>query len=146
MHKMMQAAIAQAHKAKQLGEIPVGAVVVRDGEIIGAGYNQKESLNDPTAHAEIIAIRNAARSLGTWRLNDCALYVTAEPCPMCMGAVIQAHISKLVYGVSELRYGGVESTCDLRHHPQLPKDMVIYPGICETECAQLLKDFFKEIR
>lgn len=143
MHDWMKAAISEAEKALKQGEVPVGAVIICDNQIIGRGYNQKETLKDPTAHAEMIAIRQAAEVKGTWRMDDCALVVTAEPCPMCAGAMIQARIPLLIYGVSEPRFGGMESTADLRHHPQLPKDMQIFPGICEAECRKLLQIFFE---
>ena len=141
----MQKAVEMAKIALSNHEVPIGAIVVKNDQIISRGYNQKESLNDPTAHAEIIAIRSAAETLGTWRLNDCSLFVTAEPCPMCMGAVIQAHIPKLVYGATEKRYGSVETTAHLKMHPMLPKDFEIYGGICEKECADLLQSFFQKV-
>lgn len=139
-------AIDEGKTGMHKGEVPIGAVLVKGQEIIGLAHNQKEGLNDPTAHAEILAIRQGAEKLGRWRLDDCALYVTAEPCPMCMGAIIQARIPKLVYGASEKKYGGVESTATLGQHPMLPKNMEIYSGICETECEKLLKEFFVKKR
>lgn len=142
----MSLAIEVARLGETNGEVPIGAVIVCDGEIIAKAHNQKETLADPTAHAEMLVIREAAQKLGRWRLDDCQLYVTAEPCVMCMGAIIQARIPMLVYGVAEKKFGGVESTAFLGQHPMLPKKMEIYAGICEKECEDLLKDFFEKKR
>lgn len=144
MHSFMQAAIEEAKAAAAEGEVPVGAVIVKDGMILARNHNRKEGLKDPTAHAEILVIREAAGKLGRWRLDDCELYVTAEPCPMCMGAVIQSRIKKLVYGTAEKRLGSVETTAELGKHPMLPKNMEIYSGISEEECAALLQEFFRK--
>lgn len=142
----MALAIEMAKQGELTGEVPIGAIIVCDGEIIARAHNRKESLADPTAHAEILVIRAAAEKLGRWRLDDCQLYVTAEPCVMCMGAIIQARIPLLVYGVAERKFGGVESTAHLGQHPMLPKQMEIYAGICEQECEALLKNFFEKRR
>lgn len=142
----MALAIEMARLGESKGEVPIGAIIVCDGNIIARAHNQKESLADPTAHAEILVIRAAAKKLGRWRLNDCQLYVTAEPCVMCMGAIIQARIPLLVYGATEKKFGGVESTARLGQHPMLPKQMEIYAGICEQACEELLIDFFKKRR
>lgn len=142
----MALAIEMARLGESKGEVPIGAIIVCDGNIIARAHNQKESLADPTAHAEILVIRAAAKKLGRWRLNDCQLYVTAEPCVMCMGAIIQARIPVLVYGATEKKFGGVESTARLGQHPMLPKQMEIYAGICEQACEELLKDFFEKRR
>lgn len=128
------------------GEVPIGAILVCDGKIIARAHNQKETLGDPTAHAEMLVIREGAKKLGRWRLDDCQLFVTAEPCAMCMGAIIQARIPLLVYGATEKKFGGVESTAWLGKHPMLPKHMEIYAGICEKQCEDLLKAFFKQRR
>ena len=117
----MALAIEMARQGESKGEVPIGAVIVCDGAILARAHNQKESLADPTAHAEMLVIREAAKKLGRWRLDDCQLYVTAEPCVMCMGAIIQARIPLLVYGVDEKKFGGVESTAFLGQHPMLPK-------------------------
>jgi tRNA(adenine34) deaminase len=143
---MMALAIEIARLGESNGEVPIGAIIVRDDKILVRAHNQKESLTDPTAHAEILVIRAAAEKLGRWRLDDCQLYVTAEPCVMCMGAIIQARIPLLVYGAAEKKFGGVESTAYLGQHPMLPKQMEIYAGICEQECEELLKTFFKKRR
>ena len=142
----MALAIEMARLGESKGEVPIGAIIVCDGNIIARAHNQKESLADPTAHAEILVIRAAAKKLGRWRLDDCQLYVTAEPCVMCMGAIIQARIPVLVYGATEKKFGGVESTARLGQHPMLPKQMEIYAGICEQACEELLIDFFKKRR
>ncbi|WP_373484465.1 nucleoside deaminase [Acetobacterium sp.] len=146
LQEFMALAIETAKEGATRGEVPIGAVLVCDGNIIARAHNQKESLADPTAHAEMLVIRAAAEKLGRWRLNDCQLYVTAEPCVMCMGAIIQARIPLLVYGAAEKKFGGVESTAHLGQHPMLPKQMEIYAGIGEQECEDLLKDFFKKRR
>ncbi|MEG0495812.1 MAG: alpha-amylase family glycosyl hydrolase [Eubacterium sp.] len=146
MQDTMVRAIEEAEKAIDEGEVPVGAVMIRKGEIIASAHNLKETLQDPTAHAEMIVIREAAAKLGRWRLDDCELYVTAEPCPMCMGAVIQSRIKKLVYGTCETRFGGVETTAELGKHPMLSNSTEIYAGICEEKCQALLEGFFEKTR
>ncbi|MGL4607107.1 MAG: nucleoside deaminase [Eubacteriaceae bacterium] len=139
-------AIKEGEKALLEGEVPIGAVLVKDGEIVAKAHNQKEGLCDPTAHAEILVIREGAKKLGRWRLEDCCLFVTAEPCPMCMGAIIQARIPKLIYGTPEKKFGGVESTVSLGKHPMLPSGMEIYSGFLEKECQELLTVFFAKKR
>lgn len=146
LQEMMALAIEIAKIGELKGEVPIGAVLACDGRIITQAHNQKETLGDPTAHAEMLVIRAGAEKLGRWRLDDCQLYVTAEPCVMCMGAIIQARIPLLVYGASEKKFGGVESTANLGKHPMLPKHMEIYAGICEKQCEDLLKDFFEQRR
>lgn len=146
MEDYMRLALEEAYRAEDEGEVPIGAVIVKDGEVIASNHNRKEGMQDPTAHAEMLVIHEAAKKLSRWRLDDCALYVTAEPCPMCMGAVIQSHIKKIVYGASEPRYGAVESTAQLKQHPMLPKRMEIYGGICENECEAVLKRGFEKNR
>ncbi|MDO9493380.1 nucleoside deaminase [Acetobacterium sp.] len=146
LQEIMTLAIETAKEGASRGEVPIGAVLVCDGRIIARAHNQKESLADPTAHAEMLVIRAGAEKLGRWRLGDCQLYVTAEPCVMCMGAIIQARIPLLVYGAAEKKFGGVESTAWLGQHPMLPKQMEIYAGICEQECEELLKAFFEKRR
>lgn len=146
MQYFMQLAIEEAKKAYAIGEVPIGAVVVQNDTVIARAHNLKESTGRPTAHAEILAIESAAQILGNWRLVDCTLYVTAEPCPMCVGAMMQAQIPKLVYGIHEVRYGAIESSAFLKNHPMLPKGMEIYGGICEEACGDLLTNFFKDYR
>ncbi|MDD3307140.1 MAG: nucleoside deaminase [Acetobacterium sp.] len=146
LQTLMTLAIETAKAGAVRGEVPIGAVLVCAGRVIARAHNMKESLADPTAHAEMLAIRTGAEKLGRWRLGDCQLYVTAEPCVMCMGAIIQARIPLLVYGATEKKFGGVESTAFLGQHPMLPKHMEIYAGICEQECEDLLKEFFEKRR
>ena len=142
----MTKALELAEKAGAMGEIPVGAIVVDpDGNIIGEGYNLREHTNSPTAHAEILAIEQAAKHLGSWRLTGCTLYVTLEPCPMCAGAILNARIPRVVYGASDDKSGACGSVCDLfsmdfNHHPAIEK------GVREAESAALLTDFFRELR
>ena len=137
------------HKALELaraveGEIPVGAVIVKDGEIISAAVNKKESENDVTSHAEIIAIREASKKLNRWRLDDCDLYVTLEPCPMCAWAIINSHIKNDYFGSYDMNYGALGSKIDLRKIAN--SDLKVYGGIMEDECNLLLKEFFENIR
>ncbi len=141
----LQEALSEARKAFSYGEVPIGALVVKDGEIISRAFNRKEFLQDPTAHAEILAIREASRKLNSWRLNGCTLYSTVEPCVMCCGAIIQSRISRVVYSVPDPKFGGVESLYSIlsdernNHRPVVEK--VELP-----EAAELLKEFFKRLR
>ncbi len=138
--------IELAKKAASLGECPVGAIVVdRDGNIIGEGYNRRESDHSPTAHAEIIAIEKAAQSLNSWRLSDCTLYVTLEPCPMCAGAIINSRLRRLVYGAFDEKGGACASLVNLFDYPFNHKPMV-RSRIFMEECSALLADFFKQLR
>jgi tRNA(adenine34) deaminase len=146
MEDFMKLALDEAKIAEREEEVPIGAVIIKDGEVIARNHNQKEGMQDPTAHAEILAVRDAARKLGRWRLDDCTLYVTAEPCPMCMGAVIQSRLKKVVYGACEPRYGAVESTDRLGRHPMIANHTEIYGGILEKECETILKRNFSRIR
>jgi tRNA(adenine34) deaminase len=143
----MRLALKEARKALLLEEVPVGAVVVCNNEVVGSGYNLRERNNDPTAHAEIIALRDAASNLGSWRLDECQLYVTVEPCPMCAGAIVQARIKRLVYGASDPKAGAVESlysiTNDKRLNHQLSE---IKSGVLLEECRDLMKKFFSRLR
>ncbi len=142
----MSLAYGMAKRALDRGEVPIGAALIWGNDVIAKNYNQKEGQCDPTAHAEILVIREAAQKLGTWRLTKAKIFVTAEPCVMCMGAIIQARIPFLVFGINEGKFGGVESTADLRNHPMIAKDMTIYGGIMEAECQKLMQDFFKKRR
>ena len=138
----MQRAIAAALKAKD--EIPVGAVIVKNNEIVASACNQKEKLNDVTAHAEILALRQAAEKLGRWRLEDCVMYVTLEPCPMCAWAILQARLKAVYFGAYDTNYGALGSVIDLRN-PANSK-MKVYGGIMENECKKLLDDYFCNMR
>jgi tRNA(adenine34) deaminase len=140
----MQHAIALARQAQLLGEVPIGCVIVHDptGQIIGSGYNRRQTDHDPTAHAEIVAMRQAGQSLSHWRLLDCTLYVTLEPCPMCAGAIVNARIPRLVYGCDDPKAGAVKTLFQLCEDPRLNHRVEVRGGILREECAQLLKDFF----
>ncbi len=141
----MDAALALAREAAAEGEVPVGCVIVRNGEIVGRGRNRRETGKTALGHAEIEAIAEACKNLGGWRLWECTLYVTLEPCPMCAGAIVNARIPRVVYGASDEKCGACGSVCNLfsmgfNHHPQVEK------GVREEECAALLKQFFKDLR
>ena len=142
----MQEALAQAELAGELGEVPVGAVLVREGTIIGRGYNQPISLGDPTAHAEIQAIRDAARREGNYRLPHSTLFVTVEPCTMCAGALVHARIAQLVFGAREPRSGAVCSMSRVLENPGLNHRVNVMEGVLRAECSDLMKSFFKELR
>ena len=142
----MEIALELARKAAISGETPVGAVIVLDETIIGRGYNRVEIDRDPTAHAEIIAIREAARTRGDWRLPRAVLYVTVEPCIMCAAALVHARIMRLVYGARDLRWGGVGSLFDLSHDPRINHELEVVSGIMEEQSAALLKQFFRDVR
>ncbi|MEO0292917.1 MAG: tRNA adenosine(34) deaminase TadA [candidate division WOR-3 bacterium] len=143
--KWMREALKEAEKSFREEEVPVGAVVVRNGSIIGRGYNRKEALKDPTAHAEIIAITAAANSLGDWRLEGCELYSTLEPCLMCAGAIIQARISRVVYGAKDEKFGSLGSVIDVRNK-RWNWNFEVVSGVLQEEAANLLKEFFKNRR
>ena len=145
--KMMKIALNEAEKARRLGEVPIGALVVTDrNQVMAAEHNRTITLNDPTAHAEILALRTAAAKIGNYRLLNTTLYVTVEPCPMCMGAAIHARVSRVVFGTRDPKWGAAGSLYDFsndlrfNHHPK------IIEGICEVECKALMQDFFREKR
>jgi tRNA(adenine34) deaminase len=143
----MDQAIALAKEAGDAGEIPVGAVIVNDaGEAIATGVNRKERDQDPTAHAEIVAIRGAARALRDWHLTGCTLYVTLEPCPMCAGAILQARIKTLVYGADDPKAGAIRTVANLPDSPVSFHKLEAIAGICEQECQELLQNWFKNLR
>lgn len=143
----MQAALSLAKVAADQGDVPVGAITVNDaGEILGAGYNIREQGNDPTAHAEVVAIRNAAEKVGSWRLDDLTLVVTLEPCVMCAGAIAQSRIKRLVFGAFDEKYGAVGSVWDLLRDPRTIHKPEVISGVLEDECGQLLKHFFIDKR
>jgi tRNA(adenine34) deaminase len=142
----MQAALFEARKAADRGEVPVGAVVVKDGEIVGRGFNQPISSHDPSAHAEIMALRDAAKNLGNYRLVDCTLYVSFEPCTMCAGAIFHARIGRVVYGAAEYKTGAAGSIVDLFSDPRLNFHASIEGGVLAQECGQLVSDFFAQRR
>lgn len=142
----MQQAISQAHNAWALGEVPVGALVVRDGEIIATGFNQPIGTHDPTAHAEIMALRAAAEIIGNYRLPGCELYVTLEPCAMCAGAMMHARLARVVYGAPDPKTGACGSVVDLFAQQMLNHHTKVTAGVMAHECGNLLRDFFAERR
>ena len=143
---LMDAALAEARRARDAGEVPIGAVVAVGGEIVGRGFNQPIGAADPTAHAEIVAIREAARRVGNYRLTDATLCVTIEPCLMCVGALVHARIATLVYGAAELRSGAVDSVVRGGELPGLNHRFDVVAGVREAECRDLIQAFFKERR
>ena len=142
----MGEALRQAAKAYDAEEVPVGAVVVRNGRIIARAYNQVEMLKDATAHAEMLVLTQAEQAVGDWRLNDCTLYITKEPCPMCAGAIVHCRIGRVVYGVSDSKAGAAGSAMNLLQFPTLNHQCDITKSVREQECKTLLKSFFLEQR
>jgi tRNA(adenine34) deaminase len=142
----MRAALEQGIEAERRGEVPVGAVVVIDGEVAGAGFNQPIGTNDPTAHAEIVAMREAAARSANYRLTGATLYVTVEPCQMCVGAMIHARIARVVYGTREPKAGAIESAMRAHEHPSLNHRMLATGGVLEEECRAVMQRFFQERR
>jgi tRNA(adenine34) deaminase len=142
----MRLALEQARIARAAGEVPVGAVVVRNGEVIGAGWNRPISSHDPTAHAEVMALREAARRLGNYRLTGCSLYVTLEPCTLCTGAIFHARIARVVYGAPEPKTGMAGSVLNLYAEPRLNHHAEIVGGVLAAECTALVSGFFAERR
>jgi tRNA(adenine34) deaminase len=144
--RWMEYALREAEQAYKRKEVPIGAVIVHDGRIIGKGYNQTESLNDPTAHAEMIAITAAATFLGDRRLLDCTLYVTLEPCPMCAGAIVLARIPRVVYGAWDPKAGACGTLFNIVQDDRLNHRVELAPGVLEERCGGLLKEFFLTVR
>jgi len=142
----MQAALAEARQAAQAGEVPIGAVIVRDGAILATGQNCVLRDLDPTAHAEIVALRAAASAVGNYRLGGCTLYVTLEPCSMCAGAMIHARLARLVFAAADPKAGAAGSVLAVINHPQLNHQMLVEQGILADESAELLRSFFRERR
>jgi tRNA(adenine34) deaminase len=142
----MRAALDLAGQARQRGEVPVGAVVVVDDQVIGAGFNQPISAHDPTAHAELVAIRAAARQLGNYRLIGADLYVTIEPCQMCVGAMVHARIARVIYGAREPKAGALESAMRAHEHPALNHRLLAVGGMLEDECRAVIQEFFEQRR
>jgi tRNA(adenine34) deaminase len=142
----MEEAIAEARRAAAEGEVPIGAVVVVEGRVVGRGRNARERLNDPTAHAEMHALQEAARALGRWRLTGATIYTTLEPCPMCAGALVNARIDRLVYAVADPKAGAAGTLFDLPRDPRLNHRVRVDAGVLAEECSALLKDFFRERR
>jgi tRNA(adenine34) deaminase len=142
----MDLAIAEARHAGEAGEIPVGAVVVAGNRVVGTAANERETAGDPTAHAEILALRRAAAALGSWRLSGATVYVTLEPCPMCAGALVAARVGRLVFGAADPKAGSCGSLYNLCADPRLNHELVVVPGVRESECAALLREWFTERR
>lgn len=142
----MKLALEEAKKAERIGEVPIGAVVVKDGEVIARAHNLRETVQQPTAHAEHIAIEKAAEVVGSWRLEDCTLYVTLEPCVMCSGAIVMSRIPRVVYGASDPKGGCSGSLMDLLQEPRFNHRAEVVSGVLEDECGAVLKSFFKQIR
>ncbi|MBI3397737.1 MAG: tRNA adenosine(34) deaminase TadA [Deltaproteobacteria bacterium] len=142
----MNEALQEAQKALKKGEVPIGAVIVLDNKIIARGHNLKETFADPTAHAEIIAIKKASKKLGRWRLTNSTIYITLEPCIMCMGALIQARVERLVFGCFDPKAGAAGSLYDISNDKRLNHRIKLTTGILADECSKILKEFFKEMR
>jgi tRNA(adenine34) deaminase len=142
----MRFALEQAVQAFEEGEVPVGAVIVHENRIIGTGYNQREQLCDPTAHAEMIAITQAAEEMGSWRLENCTLYCTLEPCPMCAGAIVQARIPTVIYGTTDPKAGACHTLFQITNDSRLNHRAVVLGGVMQDECRLLLQDFFAQQR
>ena len=143
--KFMREALNLAKIAASEGEVPVGAVIVKDGKIIAKGKNEREKKQNALSHAEIEAINNACKELGSWRLDGCEMYVTLEPCPMCAGAIINARIKTLIFGAYDSKMGSIDSVINLCDYPYNHK-VEVYGGICEDEALAVLQDFFKDLR
>lgn len=142
----MQYALQLADKAEQSGEIPVGAVLVKDGKVVGEGWNQSIQLNDPSAHAEMMAIRQAAEKVGNYRLIDCTLYVTLEPCAMCAGLLVHSRVKRLVFGAKDAKTGAAGSVLDIVRHPVLNHQLEVLDGPLAQHCADKLSEFFRRRR
>jgi tRNA(adenine34) deaminase len=142
----MREALKEAQLAWEKGEVPIGAVIVRDGEIIARAHNLRETLNDATAHAEVLAIRAAGQVLADWRMIGCTLYVTIEPCPMCAGALVQSRVEHLVYGASDPKAWADRSLVEIVQNPGLNHRMEVIGGVLADECSQMMKDFFRARR
>jgi tRNA(adenine34) deaminase len=140
--RFMKLAIDQAFIATENGDVPVGAVIIFDGRVIAKAHNQRQLLNDPTAHAEIIALTQAAEAVGNWRLNGCSVYVTLEPCPMCAGALVLARVDRVVFGCADPKAGACGSLYNIVQDERLNHNIEITSGVLDTECGQILSDFF----
>ena len=142
----MKEALKAAQDAYDAGEVPIGAVIVHNGEIIGRGFNRRNTEGNPLCHAEIIAINEAAHFMGDWRIEDCTMYVTVEPCPMCAGAIVQARIPRVVYGAKNPKAGCAGSVLDVLNEPKLNHQVDVTEGVLKEECAAMMKEFFKRFR
>ncbi len=142
----MRLALTEAQRAYQLGEVPVGAVLVRDGAVLASTCNLKEAQSDPTAHAEILAIKQATQKLNNWRLSETTLYVTLEPCPMCAGAILQARVQRVVFGAWDPKAGAAGSLVNVLGFPLFNHSVEVIGGILEDECADIMRSFFRRLR
>ena len=142
----MKEALKAAQDAYDAGEVPIGAVIVHNGEIIGRGFNRRNTEDNPLCHAEIIAINEAAHFMGDWRIEECTMYVTVEPCPMCAGAIVQARIPRVVYGAKNPKAGCAGSVLDVLNEPKLNHQVDVTEGVLKEECAAMMKEFFKRFR
>jgi tRNA(adenine34) deaminase len=144
--RFMRLALEQARRAAAAGEVPIGAVVVKDGEVIAAAHNLRETNCDPTAHAEILAIRQAAAAIQAWRLEGCSLFVTIEPCPMCAGAAVLARVAEIVYGAPDPKAGACGTLMDVARDQRLNHQIAVTGGVLAGECAGIIREFFAERR
>ncbi len=144
--KYMKIALKQAQKARDLGEVPIGCIIVYEGKIIGRGYNRRNTDKNTLAHAEITAINKASKKIGDWRLEDCTMYVTLEPCQMCSGAIVQARIPKVVIGCDNPKAGCAGSILNILNHPAFNHQVETVKGVLEEECSRMLKEFFAGLR
>jgi tRNA(adenine34) deaminase len=144
--RWMWSALEQARRAFAMDEVPIGAVVVHQDEVIGEGYNQRETLSDPTAHAEMIAITQAAQALGDWRLAGCTIYVTLEPCPMCAGAIVQARMPRVIFGTTDPKAGACATLYRITDDPRLNHRCAVLGGVLQEECKAILQEFFSQQR
>jgi len=142
----MRLALRQAQMAFEQGEVPIGAVIVHNDQVIAEAYNEKEQRKDPTAHAEVLAIRRASEILGSWRLTDAIMYVTLEPCPMCAGAIVQSRLKRIVYGCADLKGGATGSVMNVLDYTLWNHRVDVVAGVLEEECSEILKLFFKRLR
>lgn len=142
----MTEALQEAAKAAEIGEVPIGAVIVKDGVIVGRGYNRRETDRDPTAHAEMLALRDASKNLGGWRLTGCEMYVTIEPCPMCAGAIVMSRIDRLVYGAADRKAGAVDTLYGIVTDSRLNHQVAVVSGVMEDVCGQIISEFFRKLR
>lgn len=144
--KYMKAAIAQAKKAYKLGEVPIGCVIVYEGKIIGRGYNRRNTDKNTLSHAELTAIRRASKVMGDWRLEDCTMYITLEPCQMCAGAIVQCRMGRVVIGAMNAKAGCAGSVLNILQMPQFNHQVEMETGVLEEECSTMLSQFFRELR
>ena len=142
----MKEAINEAKQAEVLGEVPIGAVIVRDGRVIARGHNLRETTKDPTNHAEIVALRRASEVVGGWRLSGCTLVVTLEPCPRCAGAIVQSRIDRLVFGTADPKAGCAGTLMNLLTEPRFNHQVIVVDSVMQQECAEILSDFFRKLR